>query len=323
MFLGVILRSGIEFFTDEQRLGILKATQAGQSAQIQALLDFNPKLIHAKTKTKSHSLLHVAAQQGHVDVCRLLLSHGHPTNPVDIDGNTPYQKAKLKEIQTILVEAHSTYILSESVFNSQTSNVRVSILNKSEFCAFISSIQKDMCMEDTFAVTLSRNFNLQTCFREDALMIPYYGELLVAHEEEHVQNFSLARQEMREIDTNEFEMQAYAKGIMTLLKRYPEIVGFPSSLDLIHVCHVKKLIIAYGLLGFASYAQELFSKNPIKFQALLSSHDNNIREVYGMALHALNGSNLVLVKQFRKELTEIYQTSVDTDLVVVQTPSHS
>jgi ankyrin repeat protein len=53
--------------------------------------------------TQHRTALHLAAASGHVEVIKFLLSHGHPLEPLDIEGNTPLMLAA-KFVQSAVVE---------------------------------------------------------------------------------------------------------------------------------------------------------------------------------------------------------------------------
>ena len=105
-----------EIFVDP-RIRILKAVQNNEQPLVEALLQENEVLIHAKTTTRGSSLLHIAATQGHLVLCDLLCFYQHPTNPIDNEGQTPYQRAQSAEIKELLRNHHMTY-LRENFFTS-------------------------------------------------------------------------------------------------------------------------------------------------------------------------------------------------------------
>src|SRR5437016_71583 len=98
-----------EFFDDKSRLAILTAVNNKEFDRVVDLLESNPALIHAKSTSGKGSLLHFAAQQDAFEICCLLLEKKHETNPVNINGKTPYQIAKSPEIKQLLKEEHSKW----------------------------------------------------------------------------------------------------------------------------------------------------------------------------------------------------------------------
>ena len=67
---------------------VLAAVHAGDAAALAALLDQYPDRLHLRTTPYEQSLLHLAAQAGHLDVVDLLLTRGLDVNIRDKGDNT-------------------------------------------------------------------------------------------------------------------------------------------------------------------------------------------------------------------------------------------
>lgn len=296
------------------RLDILLAAQRGECTLVHSLLESNADLMNAKTTSKGMSLLHVAAQNGHHELCDQLLELGHETNPVDFDGKTPYQRASSRSVKSLLVTRHTEKLFQEAqcVFGI----IQVADLNVHQAHAvltnddFIDSpfMSPDMS-PDTFAVTAlspphNKQHQLLTHFRAEALMIPFYGELLVRHEKEQATNFleMVEQHKLNEISMPFMEVKAYAKSISTLLKNHPQLIGYPRSSDTPDVIHAKKLIIAYGLKGFEIYREQVTPEEWAQLQRL-----EDVQSVTKLAEKALSIENNAKYGSFREELDELYR----------------
>jgi len=307
------MQLSIELFPD-LRLKILKAAQANQKEQVLSLLQSNPELIHAKTTTKGSSLLHIAAQCGHEELCTLLLNADHETNPVDFEGKTPFQRANKQPIKNLLMLKHVSKLFKDTLFEYEAFlQIRNCIVHKEAPLLLTNAEFLEMpeiagMSSDTFAITAliysENNYQLITSFREEALMIPFYGELLVIHENEQVNHFLKVIQDNREdkISTSFMEITAYAMSISTLLARYPKLIGYPKPSDTPEVIHAKKLIIAYGLIGFAVYQQQLSAEEWAQLLTL-----KEVRTTAKLAEQILHIDHREVFNAFREELDEIYQ----------------
>ena len=254
---------------------MLKATLLGQTTEVERLLTLDKNLINAKTSAKQESLLHIAAARGHHELCHVLIQNGHTTNPVDLEGRTPYQRAKTDEIKSMLVELHMqhlfrTYFISDSIPNPkrdfvQSLNREIQIISKSEAAA-----HPLMQLELGFASTAlsppaDGHYELITIFREDILMTPYYGELLVIHENEQVEQFlnllsnsKTGFSEAERFPSEEMvrlEVQAYCKFISSGFRLFPFLKDYPLQSDRPDVALAKKMFIAFALTGCADYIQ--------------------------------------------------------------------
>ena len=59
---------------------LFEAAQRGDVEQLSALLEASPERLHARAKPYEWSLLHFAAQKGHVEAVDLLLRRGLDVN---------------------------------------------------------------------------------------------------------------------------------------------------------------------------------------------------------------------------------------------------
>ncbi len=314
-----------ELFPDN-RLAILQAAQTGRVSDVGVWLDQQPELIHAKTTTSKATLLHLAAQTGNMELCQLLLSRHHETNPVDKEGKTPYQRATMPHVQDLIVQAH-TDVLFERYLTSyakpipERSFIRsiqkgINILKPTEFFEHPLLEGAGQMGSDTFGVTSlsppsSKNYQLLTLFREDAIMTPYLGELLVAHENEQATQFIdlLAASKDGFVqagsfplsELNRFEVQSYLKGISTLFTQYPFLEGYPQPSDKPDVVHAKKLIIAFELTGFIAYYQQC-TQEQLNYLSTIDSY----ARVLDLATRIIRPENSVINLAIVKEMNTIY-----------------
>lgn len=265
----------------EPRLLILKAAQNNDIGTITKLLNETPSLINAKTTTAGLSLLHLAAEAGHYEVCELLLGEGHETNPINKAGKTPWQCAKSIEIQSLLVNAHTDYLCNkfytslnipkpDKPFISSLERI-IQCKDKSEY----SQIPMNTLGNHSFGFTMLRpapysssgtDYGLVTVFRTDILMTPYYGELLVIHENEQAiqmieklansKNGLFGNKEKFDMTClHAFEVRAFTRFVSCGLKLYPFLYDYPANSDRADIAEAKKMFITFGLGGLASYLQ--------------------------------------------------------------------
>ena len=263
----------------EPRLLILKAALNNDINTVTKLLMGDAALINAKTTSTGSSILHIAAEAGYLEICELLLEKGHETNPVNKAGKTPYQCTKSIDIQSLLVNAHTDYLCNKFFTSS-----KISMPNK----PFITSLQSIILCKDkseysqmymntlgshSFGFTMLRpapnstsgtDYGIVTVFRTDILMTPYYGELLVIHENEQAIQFieKLAnsengfygdREKFDMTDLPQFECRAFIKFLSCGLKSYPFLNNYPQKQDTPDIIEAKKMFIIFGVGGFKSF----------------------------------------------------------------------
>lgn len=106
-------------------------------------------------------------------------------------------------------------------------------------------------------------------FRADILMTPYYGELLVIHENEQalqhleyvhqIDNGRLEPEMFRKIliaDQAYIECRAYLKFLAEGLNLFPFLREYPKKDDAPHVAEAKKMFINFAVAGFGVYYQQ-------------------------------------------------------------------
>jgi len=262
----------IKMFDEEQRLQILRAVQAEKKDEVEQLLLQTPSLIQAQSKTAGQSLLHVAVQTGNTELCKFLLDSGHETAPTDKRGETPYQIAKKPCIKNLIACAH-TKVLCDKLYTVSKRTIpqksfivdierEITTAPNAIFFNRVAHLNTD---SDNFGVTAispmdNKKYKLWTLFREEAIMIPYYGELLVVHENEQANQIldliagsadaSAVNQGM---NINLFETRSYLKGISYILNRYPFLEGYPLESDHPNISFAKKLIISFAFNGVKMY----------------------------------------------------------------------
>ena len=265
----------------EPRIRILKAVQNNELKTVEDLLLTDQTLINSKTTTKGSSLLHIAATCGHEALCKLLDKYHHETNPVDKDGQTPYQRAASATVKSIIVLQHLNY-LRDTFYTSlqipapnkpfiESIAREIFTANREDFphlhpekdkgnSAFATSILS----RDITTPATDKNYILTTIFREDVLMTPYYGELITIHENEqaiqHIETlanskngFFGTRGEFPISETPRIEARAYLKHISSALVLYPFLNKYPHKDDKPEIAEAKKLFIAFSLAGFVGY----------------------------------------------------------------------
>jgi ankyrin repeat protein len=80
------LKAHVDSLTVEGRL--FEAARSGDVAGIATLLDTHPEHLHARTRPYGHTLLHVAAENGHLAAVDLLLDRGLDVNERDSGDNS-------------------------------------------------------------------------------------------------------------------------------------------------------------------------------------------------------------------------------------------
>ncbi len=269
----------------EPRVKILKAVQDGDKTTIATLLKQDPSLIQAKTKSNNSSLLHIAAERGHEEICCSLIENGHDTNPIDKNGDTPYQRAKTDAIKKILVEKHTKF-LCDKYYSSQKLEIsrkpaidtfkrNIEVMDMVHYRDFLNSKGINTQSFKCFVITLFKsersqtphlyNYFLNTIFREDILMTPYYGDLLVIHENEQAMQYIefIEKSKTGTININEIttkmapmiETRAFLKFVAKGLELFPFLREYPKVGDNFAVITAKKMFIAYGLGGLIQFYQ--------------------------------------------------------------------
>lgn len=75
---------------------IIRATQEGQAALVDEILQNNSKAVH-DTDEEGCTALHWAADKGNRDIVEMLIRSGAHTGAKDVDGLTPYNYAELSD----------------------------------------------------------------------------------------------------------------------------------------------------------------------------------------------------------------------------------
>ena len=317
-----------EIFVDP-RIRILKAVQNNEQDTVEHLLRSNPSLINAKTTTKGSSLLHIAAERGYANICGLLNHYKHETNPVDNEGQTPYQRAQSPEVKSLLVDQHMDY-LSHTFYTS----LQIPTPNK----PFINSIERKIIVLDkiefsrlpmnplgssAFGFTQfrpapdarsNRDFALLTIFRQDILMTPYYGELLVIHENEQaiqfIEELSNTQQGLygpvTPIPIDEFtrfETRSYLKFISSALALYPFLKEYPQEDDKQDITEAKKMFLAFGLVGLVDYFNKCTPKQMHYLQTKMKCFDSVIQHVNKIICTENVVKNLAIADEMNSKYT--------------------
>ena len=312
----------------EPRLLILKAALNNDINTVTKLLILDPTLINAKTTSTASSILHIAAEAGHLEICDLLLERGHETNPVNKVGKTPYQCTKLVEIQSLLVNAHTDYLC-----NTFFTSANMPMPNK----PFITSLQyiiqckgkseySQMYMNNlgshSFGFTMLRpapnstsgtDYGIVTVFRTDILMTPYYGELLVIHENEQAIQFTekLAnskngfygdREKFDMTVLPQFECRAFIKFLSCGLKSYPFLHDYPQKQDTPDIIEAKKMFIIFGVGGFKSFLKSC-NHQQLEYLKTLEDYSLVMDFVKKVSHKQNNGKNITINNEMQSKYT--------------------
>lgn len=244
-----------------------KAVLAGDEPSVRAMLDETPKLI--RTKIGGNSLLHTAVVNEHEPICRLLLEKGHITNPVNDAGKTPYQCATSVGIKQLLLDHHKI-ALSDEYCTASKISIELQVKSRDAFqlgndhgqiifaCSWLGYRNSEQDPE-------IRPY-IEIIFREDILMTPYYGELLVIHEDTQaiqltnmhnrfVKNSTPYEERVKIItSTQNFrEAQAYLTFVGQGLKLFPFLREFPKEDDRPDIAEAKKMFLVFGVNELIGY----------------------------------------------------------------------
>lgn len=243
---------------DEERLNLFKAIQAKDETKIKTLLEKTPELIHSKTTTAGSSLLHIAAQQANEAICQLLLNKNHETNPVNKAGKTPYQLTKSDEIKTLLAKHHKELLCEKFYTVSQKHPTgcevkKCEVMNRKKFEQFLFSTMgyKNEISSGALGITTQYPGTLETIFREDILMMPYYGDLMVILENEQAIQFMENFESDPTSEIPKFEARAFFKLASSGLDLFPFLKNapYPKDGDTPDIAEAKKMFIFHGLVG--------------------------------------------------------------------------
>lgn len=326
----------------ETRIRILKAVQNNEQPLVEALLQENATLIHAKTTTKGSSLLHIAATQGHLELCDFLFFYQHQTNPVDNEGQTPYQRAQTAEIKALLKNHHMKY-LRDTFFTSLSiptpkkpfinSIIRsIMVPNKQDFPKYHPDKDKGptafgatILCDKIIGATSDKDYGLVTIFREDILMIPHYGEFLVIHENEQAiqlidvlanskNGFFGTRDKFPLKEAPRLEARAYLKHVSSAFDRYPFLKELPREDDKPEIAEAKKLFITFSLCGLMQYINECTSSQIEHLQLHITRYEEIMRGVKKI----LSVEHMERILAIGKDMQDKYISRDD-----VQTPTIS
>jgi hypothetical protein len=258
----------------DTRLDFLKAIQDGNKEQAAELLDNDAGLLNVTTTTKGSTPLHIASERGHQEICKLLLEKGHPTNPVDKEGKTPYQRAKTDAIKDLLAEHHKTflrrqfYTVDQKKYDNKIIFDHFDVFEKSFFMTFYAAFcpeeEKDS-MNQCFAFTDpivnndKKTLTINVYFREDILMSPYFGQLMVIHENEQAVNGIkryLETGEVKKEDIVLFEALAFLKSTHASMEMFPFLKELPSETDKPEMAEAKKMFLFLQLEKYSSWKRE-------------------------------------------------------------------
>ncbi len=281
-------------FSNTDRLAILAAAQEKNIGEVSGLLDRNADLIKAKTTSQGLSLLHFAAENDDKVLCEFLLEKGHAINPVALNGLTPYQKTNSAEIKEMLSEAHCNALCDKYFSASDISlpdlpyisafEEDIEILDKDELSKEAAGVE-NLADGTTYALTyISRiegnesSYRLVTLFREDMLMLPYYGDMMVIHENEQVKqlkeflaqaNSASLFDEIVKANISQMEARAFMTTAARGIELFPFLVEPLKDSDAPEVQEVKKMFIANTLYaGLMTHLSECTSEQ-----------QNNLREL--------------------------------------------
>ncbi|MCD6027664.1 MAG: Ankyrin repeat (3 copies) [Solimicrobium sp.] len=252
---------------DELRLTLFKAVLNGNEQEAKNVLDTFPDLIHAKTKTGNKSLLHIASANGHESICRLLLEKGHESNPVSDSGKTPYSCTNNKTIRFLLAQHHKN-ILCEKFYTFNKTSESVYAADQQDFKEVLNLTSPGLKENATIAFSsmspctstehITELPHIVTVFREQELMMPYFGELLMVHENEFVENLSkladsfiekktplAERIEVNQSSFHLFKSYAYSKSISYGIERFPFLRDLPEESDRPDIAEAKKMFLAF------------------------------------------------------------------------------
>ncbi|MBT5954463.1 ankyrin repeat domain-containing protein [bacterium] len=106
-------------FSDIERKSFLTAIMKDDNQTAQDMIDANPKIIEARSKTSGYSALHYAAERGHSNVFEILVCHGLDPNEQTITKETPASLARkynrseitdiLKKLKTNIFDKLGTF----------------------------------------------------------------------------------------------------------------------------------------------------------------------------------------------------------------------
>ena len=308
-------------FSDAPRLQILSAVQTGETQKILNLLNQNPDLIHARTKSRDSSLLHISAERAHEEICDLLLQKGHITNPVDNDGLTPYQRTTSKIIKNKLVIAHKDYLCNK-YYSKEVAKVHTTVMDPSHFSEFIATRCGNNMENRVFGITNLRKFDINNknepysitiIFREDILMKPYYGDLLVIHEHEQaVQSLELINNPEPKIELRDrhprFEARACIASIGTSMENYAFFKEILSKEDRFDIAEAKKLFITFALTSLyenmikCTQLDEKNSENNLTYLKKLPRYETVVRYMR----NAMSGENRIINSKIVDETLDQY-----------------
>lgn len=276
-------------YTDAERLSILREVQEGNLVNVMKLYNANNELLLATSKSKQSTLLHVAAERGHYDICLFLLEKGHATNPVDIAGLTPYSRATDVNIKKLLVERHKQYLVSRyyvAELNgiSLSADIRTQVLTREMFVRVLA--QKGMLGRERYHALTGINSKdmsipIITTFREDLLMVPIYGEIMAILEHRQAITLSELKDrvkaeedlEKREkiiseafVKTDRSEVVAYFTALARIYEVYPVLLEvFPNPRDRVEEAEAKKMIIAFLINGINLFLSRVSSSEDIAY----------------------------------------------------------
>ncbi len=165
--------------------------------------------------------------------------------------------------------------------------------------------------KDSFALTafLPSNdqdtYTLLSIFNRDILMTPYYGELLVIHENEMaIQFLEVLEQSETAVEfhqsipdkLNHFEVRAYYQFIKRGFELFPFLRNYPYLAERADVIEAKKMFICYALTGFGVY---LLESSPEQLASLEQMADfKNICQHVETVISVKNSAqNLAIMKE--------------------------
>jgi len=187
-------------FSEENRRALCSAVFNKDEKKVRTLLDQMPDLINAQPKTEAgNSLLHIAALNNDKSMCQLLFDKGHETNLVNEKGETPYQLAKQKATRQLLVARHKEALCIELYTVSKTSDL-VQVVSCRNFSRFLKTLPQHTYANTRISIFSFTTLNvsaffdnqesvrrIKTYLREKIFMMPFYGELIVRHENDEAE----------------------------------------------------------------------------------------------------------------------------------------